>query len=420
MTQVYHHGVLLKYLINQTPSAPAVLGTNGVVIYGTAPNADKERFPENAHIDIYDLTENELYEKLNGGPKKDSAPLGTLWYSVQAIYDYKIKPKICLVRVNHEGEVKQAIANRIADISDIESDTGINPKIVIAPTFTDPTIVVNSVKGKSKSTDKELNLELSPVVTALDKYLPDVRAIAFIDGLNLPLKDHGKQKEYRDLLLSKSRIQLAEPYIKMKAIGSNKTEVDLEFPLSAKAAGLRAFVDYAFDFSEPISNKPLANVVGSKRLVKYQIGRVGTESDLLNSLQIATVVKKKGEFKYLGLDVLLDNQKEFFRLDHVRVRDILSEMVLYYLDNYVDAKFRKIFINSAINAVGKELESMARDGVIYGGKFELGENNLTDLQKGKVKFKLSISYMEFMEQITIEVEKSFEFLPTDLINQLAA
>lgn len=419
----YHHGVYLKYMQSEDPASPATQDTSNIVIYGVAPKADANVFPFKKHVNIFSYDEKEIYKLLNGGTKEDLAPSGTLWRAVDEIYKFKIKPKICLVRVDDTLDVKQEIANCIENISNIPSDTlgEINPKIVIAPDFTSPEILPATTTTKDKTKSKEgTEFKVSPVVTALNKHLSGVLAIGFIDGLNLDEKNDALQTKYRSELGHMPNIQIVDPYVTVRSLGEDKKEQEISVPASIMSAGLRAYWDYQKDFSEPISNKPLPNVVGTKRIVGYLLGKPNTESDLLNKKQIATIVRKKNEFRYLGLDVLADRTKEFYRLDHVRIRDIISEMLLNYLDNYVDSKFRMSHVQSALRAVNKELEEMARRGVFYGATFSLAKNRVEDLRLGKTKFRLAITYMEYMEQIEIEVVKSFDHIPENLFSKISA
>ncbi|HIE6476360.1 TPA: phage tail sheath family protein [Enterobacter hormaechei] len=249
-----------------------------------------------------------------------------------------------VVRVAEEtDEAKQraAVLTGIGSLSSAKSVTTYQPRIVIAPGFSEDDAV-----GK-----------------ALETVAGKLRAVAYVDcesGATL-------QKVVQRRQSYGMRTELLRPRVQV----SNADGQLVYRPYSAFAAGLRARIDFEKGWWWSKSNQDINNILGVEQVDEFILGDENCDANLLNMQNVSTIIRRAG-FKHWGNRLCGTNPQ--WRFESVRrtadvIEDSIQETMLEYVDRPLDRENADDIIGT-INAYMRQLIGL---GAIFGGRAWLDE-----------------------------------------------
>ncbi|HCM9647859.1 phage tail sheath C-terminal domain-containing protein [Enterobacter bugandensis] len=249
-----------------------------------------------------------------------------------------------VVRVSEEtDEAKQraAVLTGIGSLSSSKSVTTYQPRIVIAPGFSEDDAV-----GK-----------------ALETVAGKLRAVAYVDcESGATLQEVVQRRQSYGM-----RTELLRPRVQV----SNADGQLVYRPYSAFAAGLRARIDFEKGWWWSKSNQDINNILGVEQVDEFILGDENCDANLLNMQNVSTIIRRAG-FKHWGNRLCGTNPQ--WRFESVRrtadvIEDSIQETMLEYVDRPLDRENADDIIGT-INAYMRQLIGL---GAIFGGRAWLDE-----------------------------------------------
>lgn len=268
---------------------------------------------------------------------------GTLKQALTEINDQRNALTV-VVRVaeeKDEARTRAAVLAGIVALSSAKSVTTYQPRIVIAPGFSEDDAV-----GK-----------------ALETVAGKLRAVAYIDcesGATLQEVVQRRQSYGTRTELLRPRVQV-----------SNADGQLVYRPYSAFAAGLRARIDFEKGWWWSKSNQDINNIIGVEQIDEFILGDENCDANLLNMQNVSTIIRRAG-FKHWGNRLCGTNPQ--WRFESVRrtadvIEDSIQETMLEYVDRPLDRENADDIIGT-INAYMRQLVGL---GAIFGGRAWLDE-----------------------------------------------
>lgn len=347
-------------------------------LIGTAPGADADKFPLNTPV-------------LIAGKRSEAAALvkdttkneGTLPGAIDGIFD-QIGAVVVVIRVDEvlDGDsnldVQATMANVIGGTSSdgkdlgiqaflgAESILGVSPRILVAPGFT----------------HQRLGDLANGVVAELPAIADSLRAVVIADG---PNSTHEEAVKYRGEVSSR-RVFIVDPHVKVM-----KGENIVSEPASARVAGMIAKSDNDRGFWWSPSNTAMNGIIGTERAIDFQLGNPTSRADLLNSKEVATIIRQDG-FRLWGNRTCSSTEKWAF-LSVVRTADMVNDSLLRAHMWAVDRNITKTYIEDVTNGVQSYLDNLKAQGAILGGKIWADEdlNSKESIQAGKIYFNFDFT-----------------------------
>ncbi|EQB4827310.1 phage tail sheath family protein, partial [Enterobacter hormaechei] len=268
---------------------------------------------------------------------------GTLKQALTEINDQRNALTV-VVRVAEETDeerTRAAVLAGIGALSSAKSVTTYQPRIVIAPGFSEDDAV-----GK-----------------ALETVAGKLRAVAYVDcesGATLQEVVQRRQSYGTRTELLRPRVQV-----------SNADGQLVWRPYSAFAAGLRARIDFEKGWWWSKSNQDINNILGVEQIDEFILGDENCDANLLNMQNVSTIIRRAG-FKHWGNRLCGTNPQ--WRFESVRrtadvIEDSIQETMLEYVDRPLDRENADDIIGT-INAYMRQLVGL---GAIFGGRAWLDE-----------------------------------------------
>ncbi|END5526322.1 phage tail sheath subtilisin-like domain-containing protein [Vibrio vulnificus] len=314
--------------------------TSFAVVVGTAPDADPSVFPAKKPILIA------------GNPHKLAKldmvgnKAGTLPNFMASVYDQQ-RCSICVIRVEEGADEAATIANIIGGVDpatgekqgieailDVQAITGKRPRLL-------------TVAGYSHN--QSVLTALLPIATRLRcKVLADCPGSTYEDAV-----------AYRQLWGDR-RLELFWPRVRNK--------FDELVPMSAFALGVEIQKDQDpnYGYSASISNLRINGALGTEFPIDYADGDTNCLSHLLNENQITTIINDDGLRLWGNLSCSDDPKWQFNA--HVRVNDMVLDMVTAGLKWARDRKILTTFVEDVVESVQNGLDGEVRAGHMYGAK----------------------------------------------------
>jgi hypothetical protein len=268
---------------------------------------------------------------------------GTLKQALNEINDQRNALTV-VVRVSdaeQETDQRAAVLTGIGVLSSAKSVTTYQPRIVIAPGFSEDDAV-----GK-----------------ALETVAGKLRAVAYVDcasGATLQEVVQRRQSYGTRTELLRPRVQVSD------------ADGQLVYrPYSAFAAGLRARIDYEKGWWWSKSNQDINNILGVEQIDEFILGDENCDANLLNMQNVSTIIRRAG-FKHWGNRLCGTDPQ--WRFESVRrtadvIEDSIQETMLEYVDRPLDRENADDIIGT-INAYMRQLVGL---GAIFGGRAWLDE-----------------------------------------------
>lgn len=266
-----------------------------------------------------------------------------------------------------------------------ESVLGFAPRILIAPGFT-----------HQRTTGA--NTVVANMLAIADR----LRAVIIADGPNTTDAD---AITYAGDFGSK-RVYLVDPFVtKTDAAGAAYSA-----PSSAVVAGLIAKSDNERGFWWSPSNQDIGGIVGTTRPIDFTMGDVNARANLLNSKNVATIIRQNG-YRLWGNRTLSADPKWAF-LSRVRTADIINDSILRAHLWAVDRGITKTYIQDVLEGVNDYLRHLVKIGAILGGQCwaDPDLNTPDQIAQGKVYFDFDFSDVSPAEHITFRSHLTNDYI----------
>lgn len=366
MTTNYGHGVF-SYDKTQAPPQIEVGPSGEISIVGTAPDMDTSKWGNNVPGEIAgDITKAESLGNT-----------GTLPLALKQIWRQygKQSGRIAVIPVEEVADPEQQMSAVVGSevlktgiYANLKCSTILNfePDLMIAPGFaTVPT-----------------SGDVPPSVGALAAVGSKIRSFAYVDTTNGTLAEANQSRA----LVGYDNVMLVHNHTKE---WSTVTDSHVSLPGSIFAAAMQSKYDLEKGFWWSASNKP-GNLDGLHQPIHYRRGDKGCEANLLNSNDITTIIRDKGEYKLWGSHTL-DNAK---LMGGTVVGRRVSYKLYDALDNglhpYIDVPNSLQAIEDIASSGREFLRWLIAHGALIGAELELplGLNTVGQIAKGIFIYRL--------------------------------
>lgn len=359
--------------VNAAGSGKGVLSPFSLQLSG----GNDEPFPLNTPVAIVGTT---LLRQL--GDK------GTLKQALSEINDQRNALTV-VVRVSElteQTKQRAALLAGIRELSSAKSTTTYQPRIVIAPGFSEDDAV-----GK-----------------ALETVAGKLRAVAYVDcasGATLQEVVQRRQSYGARAELLRPRVQVSD------------SDGQLVYrPYSAFAAGLRARIDYEKGWWWSKSNQDISNILGVEQIDEFILGDENCDANLLNMQNVSTIIRRAG-FKHWGNRLCATDPQ--WRFESVRrtadvIEDSIQETMLEYVDRPLDRENADDIIGT-INAYMRQLVGL---GAIFGGRAWLDEelNTAESLTAGVLYINYDFGPKSPTELISLRVRVNNNYALEEMLS----
>ncbi|UTY60401.1 phage tail sheath family protein [Massilia sp. erpn] len=284
------------------------------------------------------------------------------------------------------GVTAQGARTGLQALLDAKSVLGLHPRLLVAPGYS----------------------ATQAVATAMDGIAGKLRAIAIIDG---PNTDDDSATAYAAKFGSK-RLYLVDPGIRVWDTTANAA---VDAPASAAAAGLFAWTDQEYGFWISPSNKEMVGVVGTKRPVEFLDGDETCRANLLNKVNISTIIRDGG-FRLWGNRTLSSDPKWSF-VTRVRTTDMVMDAILYAHKWAVDRGITKTYVKDVTEGLNAFMRDLRNAGCII--NFEVYPdpelNTASQLEQGKVYWNIRFTDVPPAENPNFRIEVTNQWV-TEVLN----
>lgn len=230
------------------------------------------------------------------------------------------------------------------------------------------------------------------VVSAMVGIAERLRAVIIADG---PSTTDADAIAYAGDFGSK-RVFLVDPQV----LTTDSTGATVPAFVSAYTAGVIARTDNDNGFWWSPSNQTITGVTGVARAIDFLMGDPNSRANLLNSKNVATVIRQNG-FRLWGNRTLSSDPKWAF-LCVVRTADIINDSLQAAHLWAVDRGITKNYVDEVVEGVNAYLRHLKAIGAILGGKCwaDPGLNTPDQIANGHVYFDFDFTAVYPAEHIT--------------------
>ncbi|KFC12933.1 phage tail sheath monomer [Trabulsiella guamensis ATCC 49490] len=306
---------------------------------------------------------------------------GTLYPALMDIFD-QTGALVVVVRAEEGANVAATRASIISAIDKLplaRSKINYQPRIVIATGF---------------SEDDGVGKKLEVVAQKL-------RAIAYLDSPSMatPQEVSARRNLYG------GRVELLRPRVAVTADNGQT----IYRPYSARAAGLRARIDYANGWWWSKSNQEIFGITGTEQIDDFIIGDYTCTANLLNMDNISTIIRYDG-FRHWGNRLCLTHPQ--WRFEAVRrTADVIEDSIQRAMMVYVDRPIDKDVADDVIGSINAYIRQLKNLGAIYGGTAWLDPelNTAETMAAGWLYINYDFGPKSPMERLTLRVRVNKQY-----------
>jgi phage tail sheath protein FI len=383
----YHHGVQVVE-INDGTRVISTVSTAVIGMVCTACDADAKTFPLNEPV---------LITNVQAAIAK-AGTLGTLAASLQAIAD-QCKPVTIVVRVEEgsgDDEANahaQTISNIIGGTDEHGKYTGIKALLTAeAVTGVRPRIL--GVPG----------LDSQEVAVALASVCVSLRAFGYVSAWNC--KTLSDAIKYRDNFSQRELMVIWPDFIAWD------TEKNASAPAyaTARALGLRAFIDQTVGWHKTLSNVGVQGVTGISASVFWDLQAPGTDADLLNEAGVTTLIRKDG-FRYWGNRTCSDDPLFLFE-NYTRTAQVIADTMAEGHMWAVDKPITPVLIRDIVDGIKAKFRELKSGGYIVDADcwFDETANDKESLKAGKLYLDYDYTPVPPLENLTLRQRITDKYL----------
>ncbi|EAC1132289.1 phage tail sheath protein [Salmonella enterica subsp. enterica serovar Kottbus] len=383
----FHHGTQVIE-INDGTRVISTVATAVVGMVCTASDADATLFPLNEPV----LITNVQSAIAKAGKK------GTLAASLQAIADQS-KPVTVVVRVedgtgdDEEAALAQTVSNIIGGTDENGKYTGIKALLTAqAVTGVKPRIL--GVPG----------LDTKEVAVALASAAIKLRAFAYVSAWGC--KTISEAMEYRKNFSQRELMVIWPDFLAWDTV-KNTTATAYA---TARALGLRAYIDQTVGWHKTLSNVGVQGVTGISASVFWDLQASGTDADLLNEAGVTTLVRKDG-FRFWGNRTCSDDPLFLFE-NYTRTAQVLADTMAEAHMWAVDKPITATLIRDIVDGINAKFRELRSNGYIVEGKcwFDEESNDKETLKAGKLYIDYDYTPVPPLESLTLRQRITDKYL----------
>lgn len=383
----FHHGVQVVEINDGT----RVISTVSTAIIGmvcTASDADAATFPLNEPV----LITNVQSAIAKAGKK------GTLAASLQAIADQS-KPVIVVVRVaegtgtDEDAALAQTLSNIIGTTDEngkytglkalltAEAVTGVKPRILGVPGF-----------------------DTLEVATALAPVCQKLRAFGYVSAWGC--KTVSDAIKYRDNFSQRELMVIWPDFLAWDTV-SNATATAYA---TARALGLRAYIDQTVGWHKTLSNVGVQGVTGISASVFWDLQEPGTDADLLNEAGVTTLIRKDG-FRFWGNRTCSDDPLFLFE-NYTRTAQVIADTMAQAHMWAVDKPVTATLIRDIVDGINAKFRELKTSGYIVDATcwFDEEANDKDTLKAGKLVIDYDYTPVPPLENLTLRQRITDKYL----------
>lgn len=337
---------------------------------GTLSGGEDEPFPLNTPVAMAGTT---ALSRLGSA--------GTLKQALTEINDQRNALSV-IVRVEEKTnpeEQRAAILAGISVLSSAKSVTTYQPRIVIAPGFSEDDAV-----GK-----------------ALETVAGKLRAVAYVDcAAGATLQEVVQRRQSYG-----ARTELLRPRVQV----SNAEGQLVYRPYSAFAAGLRARIDYEKGWWWSKSNQEVYNILGVEQVDEFILGERNCDANLLNMQNVSTLIRRAG-FKHWGNRLCSSHPQWHFESVR-RTADVIEDSIQEAMLAYVDRPLDRQNADDIIGTINAYMRRLVAEGAIFGGRAWLDPelNTAETLAAGELYINYDFGPKSPTELISMRVSVNNEY-----------
>ncbi|PDO83319.1 phage tail sheath protein [Kosakonia pseudosacchari] len=380
----YHHGVQVVEINDGT----RVISTVSTAIVGmvcTASDADVATFPLNEPV----LITNVQSAIAKAGTK------GTLASSLQAIAD-QAKPVIVVVRVA-EGSGDDAQAQTI---SNIIGTTDANGKY----TGLKALLTAEAVTGVKPRILGVPGYDTLEVATALAPICQKLRAFGYVSAWGC--KTISDAIKYRENFSQRELMVIWPDFLAWDTVANASATAYA----TARALGLRAYIDQSVGWHKTLSNVGVNGVTGISTPVFWDLQESGTDADLLNQAGVTTLIRKDG-FRFWGNRTCSDDPLFLFE-NYTRTAQVIADTMADAHMWAVDKPITATLIRDIIDGINAKFRELKSNGYIVDATcwFDESANDAETLKAGKLYIDYDYTPVPPLENLTLRQRITDKYL----------
>ncbi|ANR80431.1 phage tail protein [Kosakonia sacchari] len=380
----YHHGVQVVEINDGT----RVISTVSTAIVGmvcTASDADAATFPLNEPV----LITNVQSAIAKAGTK------GTLASSLQAISD-QAKPVIVVVRVA-EGSGDDAQAQTI---SNIIGTTDANGKY----TGLKALLTAEAVTGVKPRILGVPGYDTQEVATALAPICQKLRAFGYVSAWGC--KTISDAIKYRENFSQRELMVIWPDFLAWDTVANASATAYA----TARALGLRAYIDQSVGWHKTLSNVGVNGVTGISTPVFWDLQESGTDADLLNQAGVTTLIRKDG-FRFWGNRTCSDDPLFLFE-NYTRTAQVIADTMADAHMWAVDKPITATLIRDIIDGINAKFRELKSNGYIVDATcwFDESANDAETLKAGKLYIDYDYTPVPPLENLTLRQRITDKYL----------
>ncbi|APG19294.1 phage tail protein [Kosakonia radicincitans DSM 16656] len=380
----YHHGVQVVEINDGT----RVISTVSTAIVGmvcTASDADAATFPLNEPV---------LVTSVQSAIAK-AGTKGTLASSLQAIAD-QAKPVIVVVRVA-EGSGDDAQAQTISNIIGTTDENGKYTGLKALLTAEAVTGVKPRILGVPGYDTQEVATALAPVCQKL-------RAFGYVSAWGC--KTISDAIKYRENFSQRELMVIWPDFLAWDTV-ANATATAYA---TARALGLRAYIDQSVGWHKTLSNVGVNGVTGISTPVFWDLQESGTDADLLNEAGVTTLIRKDG-FRFWGNRTCSDDPLFLFE-NYTRTAQVIADTMADAHMWAVDKPITATLIRDIIDGINAKFRELKSNGYIVDATcwFDESANDAETLKAGKLYIDYDYTPVPPLENLTLRQRITDKYL----------
>ena len=325
---------------------------------------------------------------------------GTLAASLQAIADQS-KPVIVVVRVaegtgtDEDAALAQTLSNIIGTTDEngkytglkalltAEAVTGVKPRILGVPGF-----------------------DTLEVATALAPVCQKLRAFGYVSAWGC--KTVSDAIKYRDNFSQRELMVIWPDFLAWDTV-SNATATAYA---TARALGLRAYIDQTVGWHKTLSNVGVNGVTGISASVFWDLQEPGTDADLLNEAGVTTLIRKDG-FRFWGNRTCSDDPLFLFE-NYTRTAQVIADTMAQAHMWAVDKPITATLIRDIVDGINAKFRELKTNGYIVDAScwFDEGANDKETLKAGKLYIDYDYTPVPPLENLTLRQRITDKYLAT--------
>lgn len=386
----YHHGVRVIEINDGTRTIKTV-STSIIGMVCIADDADKEQFPLNTPV----LLTNPMSAIGKAGKT------GTLRSSLDAISS-QVNTMVVVVRVESGEDELETTANVIGTVTGDGQYTGLKALLVAQSTLgVKPRIL--GVPG----------LDSLPVATELAAIAKKLRAFGYVSAHECKTKEDAVA--YRDNFGDREIMVIWPDFVSF----DTTTASDATAFATARALGLRAYIDKTVGWHKTLSNVTVSGVTGISQPVYWDLQDPATDAGYLNESCVTTLINQSG-FRFWGSRTCSDDPlfafENYTRTAHV-IADTVADAHMWAIDKPLTPTLVKDIVEG-INAKFRELKAL---GYIVDGQAWYSEdvNSVETIKAGKLAIDYDYTPVPPLEDLTFRQKITDRYL-ADFASAVAA